>query len=108
MPKTKPTSGIIVTHFSFGSTFFSQGFSISPFLTLLEWKYLDGGGRAAEEDEATDDVGLEVKGDEKGLFVGGVGEISSKGFGWLLLSGVDGCIGVVVVAVEMPEGALPR
>jgi hypothetical protein len=95
-----------VTHFSFGSTFFSHGCSISPFCTLLEWKYLEGGGRAAEEDEATDDVGLEVKGVENGLFALGVEELSSKGFRWVLLSGVPGCIGVV--AEETPEVALPR
>lgn len=96
----------MVTHFSLGSTFFSHGCSISPFCTLLEWKYLEGGGRAAEDDEATDDAGLEVKGVEKGLCVLGVEEPSLlKGLGWAPLSGVPGCIGVVV---EMAEVALPR
>lgn len=33
-------TGKMVTHFSFGSLFPSHGFSISPFFTRREWKYL--------------------------------------------------------------------
>lgn len=94
-----------MTHFSLGSTFASHGFSTSPFLTRLEWKYLEGAARTAEE-EPKEDAGLEVLGEEKGFAFGplGVAEISSPN-GLLRLSGVPGriCEGVVEVA----ETALP-
>jgi hypothetical protein len=92
-----------VTHFSFGSTFALHGCSTSPFRTRLEWKYLCGRPRTADE-EPNDDAGLELKGEEKGLPLPGAGEISSPN-GLLLLSGVPGRIGVV--AVEMADTALP-
>jgi hypothetical protein len=92
-----------VTHFSFGSTFDLHGCSTSPFRTLLEWKYLCGRPRTADE-EPNDDAGLELKGEEKGLPLPGAGEMSSPN-GLLLLSGVPGRIGVV--AVEMADMALP-
>ncbi len=93
---------MIVTHFSFGSFLSFQGCSTSPFRTRLEWKYLDGIARTADE-EPNEDAGLELKGEEKG-FALGAGEMSSLN-GLLLLSGVPGRIGVV--AVETPETALP-
>jgi hypothetical protein len=113
VPNARPINGMMVTHFSFGSFLANQGFSTSPFRTLLEWKYLDGIGRTAEE-EPSDDAGLELSGDAKG-FGPGAGVISSpKGWPGLaelpelpLLSGVPGRIGVVAV-VDMPEVALPR
>lgn len=80
---------MIVTHFSFGSFFALHGCSTSPFLTRLEWKYLDGRARTADE-EPKDDAGLELIGDEKG-FVLGAGEMSSPN-GLLRLSGVPGRI----------------
>jgi hypothetical protein len=96
---------MIVTHFSLGSTFDIHGRSTSPFRTLLEWKYLEGSARTADE-EPNEEAGLELKGDEKGfVFVLGAGEMSSPK-GLLLLSGVPGRIGVV--AVEMAETPLPR
>jgi hypothetical protein len=101
-PNNNPMMGMIVTHFSFGSTFALHGCSTSPFRTLLEWKYLCGRPRTADE-EPKDDAGLELNGEEKGLPLG-AGEMSSPK-GLLLLSGVPGRIGVV--AVEMPEMALP-
>jgi hypothetical protein len=93
----------MVTHFSLGSFFAIHGFSTSSFLTRLEWKYLEGRARAAEE-EPKDDVGLELTGEEKGFPLGAGGEISSPN-GLLRLSGVLGriCDGVVEVA----EVALP-
>ena len=93
---------MIVTHFSFGSFFALHGCSTSPFRTLLEWKYLDGSPRTADE-EPNDDAGLELKGEAKG-FGRGAGEISSPK-GLLLLSGVPGRIGVV--AVETADMPLP-
>lgn len=92
-----------MTHFSFGSTFALHGCSTSPFRTLLEWKYRCGRPRTADE-EPSEDAGLELKGEEKGLPRPGAGEMSSPK-GLVLLSGVPGRIGVV--AVEMPEMALP-
>ena len=93
-----------MTHFSLGSFFAIQGFSTSPFCTLLEWKYRVGSDRTAEEDP-NDDAGLELKGEEKG-FALGAGEISSPK-GLLLLSGVPGRMGVVAVAVDTPDMPLP-
>lgn len=89
-----------MTHFSLGSFFSLQGCSTSPFRTRLEWKYLEGRLRTADE-EPKEEAGLEVNGEEKG-FALGAGEMSSPN-GLLLLSGVPGRIGVVAV-VEM---ALP-
>ena len=100
-PIASPINGIIVTHFSFGFLFAIHGFSTSPFLTRLEWKYLGGSGPSRKADEeAEDDTGLEVNGVEKGL-AGGAGSISSPKGSLLLLSGVPGRIGVV--AVDTPE-----
>jgi hypothetical protein len=100
-PNNKPINGIIVTHFSFGSFFDLHGCSTSPFFTLLEWKYLWGSPRTADE-EPNDEAGLELKGEAKG-FGRGAGEISSPK-GLLRLSGVPGRIGVVAVetAADMP------
>lgn len=92
-----------MTHFSFGSTFDLHGCSTSPLRTLLEWKYLCGRPRTADE-EPNDEAGLEPKGEEKGLPLPGAGEMSSPN-GLLLLSGVPGRIGVV--AVEMADMPLP-
>jgi hypothetical protein len=89
-----------VTHFSLGSFFSLHGCSTSPFRTLLEWKYLDGKPRTADE-EPNEDAGLEGNGEEKG-FALGAGEMSSLN-GLLLLSGVPGRIGVFAVV----ETALP-
>lgn len=96
-----------MTHFSFGSFFDLHGCSTSPFRTRLEWKYLEGRERTAE-DEPNEDAGLEVKGEENGLALPlGAGEMSSlNGLLVPLLSGVPGRIGVV--AVDTPETALPR
>ena len=38
-PRKMPIRGMMVTHFSRGSFFVSQGFSISPFFILRLWKY---------------------------------------------------------------------
>ena len=92
---------MIVTHFSLGSFFALHGCSTSPFFTLLEWKYLDGSPRTAEE-EPNDEAGLELKGEENG-FPLGAGEIPSPN-GLLLLSGVPGR---GVVAVEIADMPLP-
>jgi hypothetical protein len=98
-PTAKPIKGIMVTHFSFGSFFANHGRSTSPFFTRLEWKYLEGSPRTAD-DEPNDDAGLELKGEANGFaFVLGAGDMSSPN-GLLLLSGVPGRIGVV--AVETP------
>lgn len=103
-PMANPINGIIVTHFSFGSFFATHGFSTSPFLTRLEWKYLEGSGPACKADEEPkDDAGLELNWEEKG-FVGGAGDISSPNGSSLSLCGVPGCIGVV--AVKPPEAPL--
>jgi len=88
---------MMVTHFSLGSFFDRHGCSTSPFRTRLEWKYLEGRARTAEE-EPNDDAGLELKGEEKG-FERGACEISSPK-GLALLSGVPGRIGVVAVEIE--------
>lgn len=102
-PNRRPISGMIVTHFSFGSTFALHGCSTSPFRTRREWKYLDGIAPRTADEEPNEDAGLEVKGEAKG-FARGAGEMSSpKGF--VLLSGVPGRIGVV--AVETAEMPLP-
>jgi hypothetical protein len=94
----------MVTHFSLGSTFDLHGCSTSPLRTRLEWKYLEGSPRTAD-DEPKEEAGLELKGEEKGLvFARGAGEISSVK-GLLLLSGVPGRTGVV--AEETAETALP-
>jgi hypothetical protein len=103
-PNANPINGIIVIHFSLGSFLSLHGCSTSPFLTRLEWKYLEGSARTAEE-EPNDDAGLELKGEEKG-FARGAGEISSpNGSLRVLLSGVPGRCGVV--AVEMADRPLP-
>lgn len=99
-PMANPINGIIVTHFSFGSTFAIHGFSTSPFRTRLEWKYLEGSARTAEEDPS-DDAGRDVKGEEKGFDLG-AGVISSPK-GLFLLSGVPGLIGVVAVETLLPR-----
>lgn len=97
-PNAMPISGIMVTHFSFGSTFDLHGCSTSPLRTRLEWKYLDGPRTA--DDEPKDEAGLELNGEEKGL-TRGLGVMSSpKGF--VLLSGVPGLIGVVAVDPTLP------
>jgi len=91
---------MIVTHFSLGLTFVLHGCSTSPFRTRLEWKYLEGRPRTAD-DEPKDDAGLELKGEEKGLLLPrGAGEMSSVK-GLLLLSGVPGRIGVVAVETAL-------
>ena len=97
-PNANPINGMMVTHFSFGSFLALHGCSTSPFRTLLEWKYLAGSARTADE-EPREDAGLEVKGDEKG-FVLGADEISSPK-GLLLLSGVPG-LGVVAAETPLP------
>ncbi len=89
-----------MTHFSFGSFFSLHGCSTSPFRTLLEWKYLEGRPRTADE-EPKDDAGLEGNGEEK-AFALGAGEMSSPN-GLILLSGVPGRIGAVaVVDIAIP------
>lgn len=89
-----------MTHFSLGSFFSLHGCSTSPFRTLLEWKYLDGRPRTADE-EPKEDAGREGNGEENG-FALGVGVMSSPN-GSLLLSGVPGRIGVVaVVEIALP------
>ena len=56
------------THFSFGSFLDFHGCSTSPLRTRLEWKYLCGSARMAEEEEEPkDEPGLEVKGVPNGL-----------------------------------------
>lgn len=97
-----PINGMIVTHFSFGSTLSIHGFSTSPLRTRLEWKYLEGPPPWIADEEPNDDAGLDVKGVENGLLlVLGAGEISSPN-GFPLTSGVpSGVPGlIVVVAVE--------
>lgn len=94
-----------MTHFSLGSFFVRHGCSTSPLRTRREWKYLEGRERTAD-DEPNEDAGLELKGDEKGLPLGAGDMSSPNGLALpFLLSGVPGRIGVV--AVEMPETALP-
>lgn len=97
-------SGIMVTHFSFGSLFFFQGWSTSPFLTLLEWKYLCGTAPRIADEEPKDEAGRELKGEANG-FGRGAGEIPSSN-GFLTVSGVPGLMGLavrVVVVVALPR-----
>lgn len=78
---------MIVTHFSFGSTFDFHGWSTSPFFTLLEWKYRDGSPREADPNGV---AGLESNGEANG-FDRGIRDVSPLfGFTWYLLSGVPG------------------
>src|SRR6266566_4622062 len=68
-PMQMPRTGRIVTHFSLGSFFSSQGFTTSPFVTLLVWKYLwaRSSKRARALDEPKLEGGLEGDGLANGL-----------------------------------------
>jgi len=88
-----PISGMMVTHFSFGSFRSSQGLSCSPFLIRREWKYLGAGADWKPLEEPIADAGMEPYGDEKGFLTGAI-SIGS-------LSGVParGVVAAVVVVV---------
>lgn len=93
----------MVTHFSFGSFFSSHGLSNSPFLTLLEWKYLFGMGRVNAEDEPSVEADREAEGVENGFVRIGVPGIdviiSVSAYGSLRLCAY-GDPGTVVVAID--------
>ena len=93
-PKKMPISGMIVTHFSFGSFTSSQGRSISPFLILLDRKYLGWSGCWKPVVEPRAEAGIEPYGEAKG-FGRGVGSIRS-------LSGVPGRGVPVAVVLAVP------